>query len=275
MSIDQEELDELQTDAIEDQEDISESATDTDEDLEEKTDADNDSEETEGDESEGKENEPKKSDNVTKRIHKLHYERKEAERKAAALEKRLEELESAQATVSRPVVPKLPDPYDDNFEQLMAARDAAAAAAMKFDLDQQRVNESKQEKQRQVEEEKQAGLKATIAEYSLRAAKLNVSDKALEIAGRTVHAYELNDLVVEHILTDDQGPLITTYLAKNPDVLEDLADMSPTRAAAFIETKVKPHVGKVKKSTLNKPASTLGGGGVPRKERGPKGAKFE
>jgi hypothetical protein len=83
-----------------------------------------------------------------------------------------------------------------------------------------------------------------------------------------------NDLA-QHILHDDQGPAVTVYLADNPLELEKLMGMNVLRAAAYIESTIKPAARKPPPPVVPAPVESVKGSGYPEAERGPKGAIYE
>lgn len=249
------------------------SATDTGENLEENTIVD-----SSGDESENVSQEKTESEEpagFTKRINQKHYELMEEKRAREAAEAELARIK-ADSQPQRPVIPDLPDPYDENFEQLIQVREKAIQDAAVFDATQQHLQAQRESAEQQRVAQQQQQLATAVKTYSDRAASLNISPEALQVAGQTVAAYGLNSDVAGYILMDEQGPLITTYLAQNPGELEKVSQLEPMRAAIYLETKVKPNAGNVKPSNAAPPpADTLSGGGAPPKDRGPKSAKYE
>ena len=256
---------------LEDQEIDSELAPETDE-------VDEGDEVDEVDDNEGEEVEEKADDpaGYTKAINKKHFEFKEQERRANALEEQLRKLQSQMPQEQRPEVPELPDPYDDNYAEQIAARDDAIRKAVAYDTQQQFVQYQQQQAQEQSQKAQQEAITKTVQSYSGRAKDLGVKPEQLTAAGNTVHAYGIHDEITQYILGDEQGPLITTYLARHTDELEKISGMSPMQAGIYIDKAVRPKASvSPKKSQAPAPADGLTGGGAPPSERGPKGAKYE
>lgn len=232
-----------------------------------------------GDSSEGAEGNPadQQADpaRFTKRINQKHHEVMEERRARIAVEQELANLRAQQPQAQRPVVPPVPDPYDDNFDQLMRDRDVAIEAAKEFDLKQHQDQIRQQQQQQQAVDEQQQQMVNTAEAYSKRAADLNVSQQELQVAGQTVAAYGISNELTFFILDDDQGPLITTYLARNPEEIEVLNSMNPMQAAVHVATNVKAKATAAKPNNgAPPPAETLGGGGATPSKRGPSGATF-
>jgi hypothetical protein len=209
-------------------------------------------------------------------INKKHRELMEERRAREALEARLQEIEAKQAPQSRPEIPPLPDPYDEDFDAQMKARDAKILEAAKYDARQETLYQQQQQQREQQQRQKQTELETLANSYAQRAAKLNITGDMLKAAGETVAAVGISDQLAEHILQDEQGPLITTYLARNPGEIEALQNLTPFKAALYLEQKIKTRLsGGRKQADIPAPADTLRGGGTTRKERGPAGATYE
>jgi hypothetical protein len=205
------------------------------------------------------------------------FETREARRKAETYQKELETLRSKIPVEQAPLVPDLPDPYDDDFSERMAQRDKALQSRAQFD-----AQEQYQQQQYQLQEQERSRLESeklnqSVTDYSGRAQKLGITDVELQAAGSLVAQYGINDQVTQHILADENGPLITKYLSKNPQAMDTMNSMSPISAALFIEQQVKPEAIKFKPQTTNAPApiETLSGAGIPPTDGGPKDATYE
>jgi hypothetical protein len=113
--------------------------------------------------------------------------------------------------------------------------------------------------------------------YADRAKKLGVAAAELQEAGTLVAGYGIDPALVEMILADDHGPLLTKYLAKNQLELERLVQMPITMAAVRLATDLKAKAVAMKPKVtktpdpLNQPRNS----GVSPKPRGPSGATFE
>ena len=128
-----------------------------------------------------------------------------------------------------------------------------------------------------VEQDRVATLNQVFTDYEAQGVKLGVNAQELSAAGNAVGGYlaGLNDVLV-HIAKDEQGPLITTYLHKNPEALETIRQLDSLSAATYIATQVKPHAVALgtKPPTPPDPIETLNGSGIGPRERGPKGATY-
>lgn len=204
------------------------------------------------------------------------FKAREAERKAEAAEQKLRELEAQLPKENRPSIPALPDPYDAEYEKKIAARDEAIKAAAAFDAKQEVVKAHQQEVQRQRAEAQQAELYKSAATYKERSDKLGIAPADLQNAANALSSFGITEDLTKFLLKDDQGPLMTMFLARNPIVLERMSGLSPLEMGHYIASEIKPKLAAVKTRTqAPAPADVLDGGGSPQKERGPKGATFE
>ena len=202
------------------------------------------------------------------------------EQEAAELKRRLEELESRIPQQARPDVPDLPDPFalsDDEYRQSIARREQALLEQARFDSQQQMMNEQRQRMLYEQQQKEQAALHERVKDYSSRATKLGIKPEELQVAGNTVAQFGMHDSLVQYILDDDHGPLITKYLANNLTELDELSRMDPTRAAVRIETLVKQKAASLRPKTNRAPdpLDTPRGAGSSPKPKGPSGAIFE
>jgi hypothetical protein len=201
---------------------------------------------------------------------------REAERRAEELQKELEETRSRIPEPERPSVPPAPDPFDDDYEEKIRARDESIRAAAEYDAAQQERQRLQQFQQQQAQEERrQKGMKMLMT-YSERADKLGIAADKLQVAGNRVAQYGIQNEVAQYILDDEQGPNITMYLAENPLVLDEIRHMDPIRAGIYIESNVKSKAMERLNSTPPPaPTEAPDGQGFPEGDRGPKGASYE
>lgn len=202
---------------------------------------------------------------------------REAERVSDQLRKELAEAQAKIPKEVRPDIPAMPDEYAEDREAQIAQRDEAIRKSAVFDNNQANQLRQQEATNLKVQQDKQAEIKQVFTDYESQGKKLGVDSQELLAAGTAVGQYGLSNEVVLHIAKDEQGPLITTYLHKNPVALEAIRQLDSLSAAAYIETQVKPNaiaLGKTKPTAPN-PVETLNGSGVAPRERGPKGATFE
>lgn len=204
------------------------------------------------------------------------WKAREAERKAEAAEAMLRELQAKLPKENRPSIPALPDPYDPDYAQKIAARDEAIKAAAAFDAKQEVEKSHQQTVQRQREEAQQAELVKSATAYKERSVKLGIAPADLQNAANALSTFGVTEDLTRFLLKDEQGPLMTMFLARNPVALERMSGLSPLEMGHYIASEIKPKLATVKTRTqAPAPADVLDGGGSPKKERGPKGATFE
>jgi len=201
---------------------------------------------------------------------------REAERETARVKQELAEAKAKIPQEVRPLIPEMPDDFDENRDQLMTDRDEAIRKSAIYDANQEVILQQKGEAARKAEETRQSDLNQVFVDYEAQGKKLGVDAQELLAAGTAVGTYGLSDDVVIHIAKDKHGPLITTYLHKNPAALEHLGQLDSLSAAAYIETQVKPNAAAlIKKSpSAPDPVETLSGSGISLQKRGPAGATF-
>lgn len=197
----------------------------------------------------------------------------EARRQA---EERLAQLQPAQQQdPGRPFVPPIPDPFEDGYEQKLAARDAALAKAAQWDTVQaiSKYHLAEQQKvQAQTQEEE---IKKVVTTYNSRAHKMGISDAELAFAGSQIQAVGMAGDLVQHILHDAQGPALTVYLGNNPDELDKIRGMPPIAAAIYLETQVKPKAARAPKKPPPATLDPVRGSGYKEGQLGGKGLVIE
>ena len=206
---------------------------------------------------------------------------RDQERRADDLERQLQEIKSQLPKQERPYVPPVPDPFsisDEEYRRTLAQRDEAVRAAVNFDNQRQAQLQNQQRLQQHQAEEQQTQQNEKIRAYSERASKLGIKAEELQVAGNSLANYGIDESLGQFILEDDQGPLITTYLASNPQELDELRSMSPAKAAARVESQIrsKAVAARPKKVTdTPDPLERPHGAGKASSKRGPQGATFE
>jgi chromosome segregation ATPase len=166
---------------------------------------------------------------IERRFSELTKQREEARREAEriraekdALEARLREYEAKQAPARQEPqndAPKAddgkptPDQYTDAFEYAEALAQWSAEQALRA--------RDKVEQERKAAEQRNQTVKAW--EKRVEAFRKNIDDYDEVVASSTV---AVSDQVRDAILDSDVGPQLAYYLAKNPDVAEDLRSRS-------------------------------------------------
>lgn len=216
-------------------------------------------------------------------IGKKTFKLREQERRADALQQELQEAQaSSKSQETRPDVPPIADRYDfdsdDDYNASINKRDQAIAQQAAYDAGQNIFKQQNQQLQAQKAAQQQQAMYQSVQQYSERANKYGITQQELESAGRNIASYGISNNLEQHILNDENGPLITVYLGNNANAttLDKLSRMDDMSAAIFINSQIKPKAEafKPRTTTAPQPVETLRGTGVPKKERGPTGATF-
>lgn len=218
---------------------------------------------------------------INKAINKKHFEAKEAERRAEEAERQLQEFqrkEQERMAAQYADIPPIPDAFDDDYDAKIKARDEALLAKARFDAQQQTLQQQEQARQQQAQADKARQFQEKAASYSKKALELGIKQEELQAAGNTVANYGLEDGLVLHILSDEDGPLITKHLAANPQEGYELAQTSPYEVGLKLASiKEKAKALKPKKSNTPPPTEKVEGSAVTPDDSYAhiKGASFE
>lgn len=204
-------------------------------------------------------------DAVQNAINKQHAKFREEERKRKSLEKELEELRSRQPKEPEaPIVPDAPDPYDENYEELVKVRDQKLLEKAKYDISRQAEAERHQKLVAEKQEVRQKEVAEMIKSYNNRTEKLGLSVADIHKSGQAIVDYGINEQLAEFILSDEDGPLLTKYLAHNPAELDELLSLPITNATIRMHTDIRQKVQGLKPKTSGTPdpAPVLSGNGA-------------
>lgn len=215
-------------------------------------------------------------------FNKQYGEKKQLERDLQLERDRLAQFEQAERDRQAALIgdiPPIPDAFDDDYEQKIAARDQALVEQARFNAQNQSYMQQQQQAQQQAAQAQQQHVHDSMVNYTKKANELGIKQEELQSAGNAVAGYGLSDDLVLHILGDSDGPLITKHLAANPQDGWKLASISPYEVGNFLnEVKAKAGALKPKKSSAPNPATNLRGNGADpskSKYKNLAGAKFE
>lgn len=217
-----------------------------------------------------------------KAINKQHAKYREEERKRIEMEEKLKaankKLEAFEAEKGEITIPPVPDTFDEDFEEKLKQRDEAIMQKAQQDAQKQSVvaqQTANEEAVAKVEEER---VQTLIGGYSQRINTLGLNADEVRVAGDTVVRNGIDGSVAEYILGDEDGPLITKYLAENPVIQDELRHLPPIQAAMKIDSTIRQAVSTMKPqvSDAPDPIETLDGRGAGEQvSRFIKGATFE
>lgn len=211
-----------------------------------------------------------------KAINRQHKKYRDEERRRLELEQQLAQYQHQKPQDDRPHIPPPPDPFDEDYEKKVAERDVAIRRAAEWESRQQAEMYYRQQQEQQAIQQRATQLRSTLQTYTERAKEFGIRPEQLQTAGNAVATMGIHDDVATYILSDDKGPLITTYLARHPADLEAMQAMSPVQAAVYVATKVRQKAESAHGITkAPPPPQSLDGGGAPPRNRGPRGATFE
>jgi len=205
------------------------------------------------------------------------YEAREAKRQAKA-QKEAEERAEAQRQ-QQPAqyadVPPPPDPYSDDYDQLVAERDRIIAQNAAAERDQLFLQQQQEAQYRKLQEEQQAKNEAMVASYNERITKLGVDKLELHKAASNIELMGISEEVFGRLMKDERGPELVTYLGNNLAELQKMNAMEPIDAAVYLATTIKPKAQRPPPVLTPPPVETPSGGGVTENEGYLQGVTFE
>lgn len=215
-------------------------------------------------------------------INKQHAKYREEERQRIAVEKEAaelrEKLKAFEASAPVPEIPPIPDPYDDDYESKVRARDEAIIAKTAYDAEQSAINARKETQAKESQANEQKRVDALIETYNAKISEIGLNVEDVHKAGQVLIDYGVSNDIAEFILQDAEGPLITAYLAANPLEVDEIRSMNSLQAAVKINSDIRSKASSLRPQTSNapEPPVTLSGNGPGEKESPLlKGATFE
>ena len=204
------------------------------------------------------------------------FEVREARRKSEDLQRQLDEAKAAIPQETQPAVPDMPDPYDENFNEQVTRRDEAIRAKERFDSNQRFTQDQSRLAGEQAQRVKNEELGRKAKTYEENAIKKGLNFDEVKAAGNVIINYGLREDVINEMLTDADGSLMSLYMSKNPQAIDSLNNASPvTLGNVYADIKAKSSALGVRQPTAPDPAETLRGAGVVTSDGGPDGATYE
>lgn len=221
---------------------------------------------------------PEISDYAQKLIAEKAFKEREAKRQAEDAKRELEELRRASAPKA-PSAPSAPDRWsydsDEDFNEALEEYVNKKAEVTAYETQKRMQEDQQAEALRQQHMQQQQALSEKAQAYSSRAKDLGVSAEELQQAGSMIQAFGIRDDVVAAILEDADGPLITKYLASNPQSIDAL-NGSTWLNGQEVFNRIKQNASGLKpKTSAAPPPPEVLTGGAPQQQRGPNGATFE
>lgn len=195
------------------------------------------------------------SPNAQKVINKKHWEAKEAERVAAEYKRQLEELKANQQSQqnAEPIVPPMPDAFDDDFESKVLERDKKLMERAQWQHTQTVTQQQQQQHEQQQLQQQQQEVLSKVQTYENKAKEFGIDRNELEQVGNLVSQSGISLDLQMALLDDPDGPLIVKHLASDIQSLDQLTKISPYQAALFIDQKIRPKAVNLKPKTSNAP----------------------
>lgn len=210
----------------------------------------------------------------------LTFKRRQAEREheviSAKKDARIAELEAKIPKDMRPNIPEMPDSLDDDFSQQVQARDEAIRQQQAFDTRETLALEQQQTAAVQAQTDAQEANNERVATFNQNAITLGTKPEELQRSENTLIQMGINADLAIQLLVEGTGPLMTNYLAANPDVFDQLNHADQwSRGIILNDVRLKAAEMKPQQTAAPAPADVLTGGGSTSTERGPKGARYE
>jgi hypothetical protein len=217
--------------------------------------------------------EPTEEDKEAKRqaaFNKQYGEKKQLERELEAAKAKNLELQQAQQPQSAPQLGEFPSEYDyDTTEEFETAKNTYvqnAQAVGRHEAQQQASLQASQQQHNREAQQKQEKVNADVITYTENAKKNGIDASELQSAANAVESYGITPDLTYAILADPDGPLLTKYLAANPQEVTNLIGMNPYAAGAhMLNLKAKAVALKPKTSNAPKPSTDIQGGGAAEK----------
>ena len=192
-----------------------------------------------------------------KEVNKQHFKFQEEKRGRL---KTQQDLDAANAKIAEfekaqpvPVVPPVPDSYDDNYVALMAARDKAIQDQATYNNNQIVATQSIQNAEAERQKAAQEIINQNVADYGTRSVALGLDQAEMAKKETALVGSGLDGEVAGYILIDKNGPLIVKYLAENPLELDAITQMTPLAAAVHISTEITPKAAQYKPKQSDAP----------------------
>jgi len=204
------------------------------------------------------------------------FEVREARRKSEELQRQLDEARAAIPKETQPEIPDIPDQYDEDYDTKIRARDDAIRANERYESNQRYTQDQQQQAQEQKQRKEAEELTSKAKLYESNAVKKGLNFEEVKAAGKTVIDYGLRGDVINEMLSDADGALMSLYMSKNPQAIDSLNSANPiTLGSVYADIRAKASALGAHKRTAPEPVETLRGAGVVTSDGGPDGATYE
>lgn len=215
---------------------------------------------------------PEQQEIFDRAVKKQHSKFRDAERAQLDTQTQLQatqdQLNSLQANQPQTVIPDMPDSFDDDFESRVAARDQAIAEKARFDEHQNIALQAQRTAQNEAIHAQQVQALENEKTLIANSVKAGITEEDLTAASAIVGSYQLDQAVVQGLMTDKDGGLIISYLASNPLELDSLRGMDVYSQVNYLNNTVRSKASALRPQTSNAPdpAKQLSGAGAKEME---------
>ena len=183
-----------------------------------------------------------------KAINKQHFKYQEEKREKLKAQQDLEEANAKLAALEKdqpaPVIPPVPEQFDDDYEVKVAARDEAIRAKAAYDQSQLAIAQREQDDLNTQAAKRQQEVQMTVDAFKRGIGDLGLDTAQMQERENIVASYNPSPDLAKFIL--ESGPLTVKYLAENPLEMDSIVGMSPMMAAVYINSKIVPEALKLK-----------------------------
>jgi len=209
---------------------------------------------------------------------KARSEAQELKARNDALEQRLSHIEAQQPAMGAPPnVPPPPDPFDDQFEAKLTAREQALVEQTRWEVEQRAQQEIERRTAEDRNQQEAMALHQKGQEFSRRAREVGMSEQDQQTAVNKIMQAGVNQLVLEELLESPNGPAMLQGLARDTNKLLDVAEKSNQgpRGLAHAMVDLLQLDNSAPQNSAPRPPDMLQGTGVPTQKRGPRGLTIE
>ena len=186
-------------------------------------------------------------DKVNQVINRKHKEAMEWKEKYEALAQQQQPVQE-----SAPPIPDEPDIFADDYEEKKRAYIEAIRKRERWEAEQEVKKLYAEQLQQQQSQKQMQELQKQSEVYVKKASEFGIKPEELQEYGQAAAQYVNQDLAMA-IVADDEGALITKYLALNPLEAESLSQMNPYAAAMHLERSIRPKAQQLKPKPSNAP----------------------
>lgn len=168
------------------------------------------------------------SDGAKKAINKQHWKAQEAGRRADSLQAELDAVNAEKAKQSvgtPPVIPDMPDQYDDDFASKLTVRDEAIRQNAEFGANQRFTDQQAQFQRDEATRVQQAESDKVHKVFIDKATEQGFEPSRVVQAAQAIGNYGVSDAVAGMLTTEADGPAMILYLEQNPMELQAMKSM--------------------------------------------------